>query len=312
MAPAADVAAATVLGRIVDAVCQVIVGKRETVELCVVTLVAGGHLLLEDMPGVGKSTLARALAGSVGGKLARIQFTADLLPADIVGVNVWRQSRDEFEFRQGPVFANFVLADELNRAPPRTQSALLEAMGERQVSVDGRSHPLPAPFMVLATQNPLEHHGTYPLPESQRDRFAVRLSLGYADGEVEAELLQRPRPRGPAGPVASVEEIADTQRQAERVFVHPDLARYAQAIVAATRSHPRLRLGVSTRGALAWMAVARAHALFEGRAEVSVDDLQRLGPAALAHRVVTADPDDAGAAASELVRTIVADTAVPR
>jgi MoxR-like ATPase len=312
VAPVAPIDAGPVLRRIVDAVGRVIVGKQDTVELAVVTLAAGGHLLLEDMPGVGKSTLARALAGAAGGTLARIQFTADLLPADIVGVNVWRQSQDTFEFRQGPVFANFVLADELNRAPPRTQSALLEAMGERQVSVDGHSHPLPRPFMVLATQNPLEHHGTYPLPESQRDRFAMRLSLGYADGDVETALLQHPPTTEAPEPVADLDVIEAAQRQAAAVFVHADLARYAQTVAQATRGHARLRLGVSTRGALAWMAVARAHALLEGRHEVSIDDLQRVAEPALSHRVVTSDPDEAGATATQIIRALIADTPVPR
>jgi MoxR-like ATPase len=300
------------LRRIAEAVGQVIVGKDEVVALCVVALAAGGHLLLEDMPGVGKSTLARALAGAVGGRLSRIQFTADLLPADIIGVNVWRRREDTFEFREGPVFSNFVLADELNRAPARTQSALLEAMGEQQVSIDGTSRPLPSPFQVLATQNPLEHHGTYPLPESQRDRFMLRLSIGYAAGDVEAELLRRPPSGTLPQPVTTLDMVGAAQRQARDVFVHADLASYAQGIVRATREHPRLRLGVSTRGALAWMAAARAHALLEGRAQVSIDDLQHLAEPALAHRIVTADPDEGGAGASEIVRQVVADAPVPR
>lgn len=306
-----DVDVAPTLRRVQAKVAEIIRGKDEAVELAVVALVAGGHLLVEDMPGVGKSTLARALAASVGGTLSRIQFTSDLLPGDILGVNVWRPRAESFEFSPGPIFANFVLADELNRAPPRTQSALLEAMGEQQVSVDGRSHPLPVPFMVLATQNPLEHHGTYPLPESQRDRFTLCLSIGYAAAEVETELLQRPPVGGAPEPVTEPAIIAAAQRRAAEVFVHADLASYAQRVVQATREHGELRLGVSTRGALAWMAAARARSLLRGREQVSIDDLQDLAVPALAHRVVPAQ-SGAAAATAEIVRTLVASTAVPR
>ncbi|MGH1342169.1 MAG: AAA family ATPase [Nannocystales bacterium] len=296
-----------------EAVGSAIVGKDEIIDLALVALLSGGHLLLEDMPGVGKSTLARSLAGAVGGAFRRIQFTADLLPADVLGVNVWRPQREAFEFREGPLFANFVLADEVNRAPPRTQSALLEAMGEHQISVDGVSRPLPEPFMVIATQNPLEHYGTYPLPESQRDRFVLRLSMGYAAPEVEAALLQGNGTRPQAEAVVSPEDVLAAQRAAQKVFVHADLAAYAQAVVQATREHPRARLGVSTRGALAWVAAARARALLQGREQVSLDDLQELAIAALAHRVLPSlASDEASASSEELVREITATVPVPQ
>lgn len=305
----------TSLRRIAPAIAAVIRGKDNVIEHAVVALVAGGHLLIEDLPGVGKTTLARCLAATIGGELSRIQFTSDLLPADVVGFNVWRASDERFEFRPGPVFANFVLADEINRAPPRTQSALLEGMGERTVSVDGTTHPLPDPFMVLATQNPLEHHGTYPLPESQRDRFTMRLSLGYVGGDIEAALLAEPH--GPAGlqvePVATCDDVRRAQAEAATIFVHADLASYAQRVVAATRSHPAIRLGVSTRGALSWMRAARARAWLDGRTQVSIDDLQTLADAALSHRIVVSGTTDAQlhAAAADTIGELVATVDVP-
>lgn len=290
-----------------------IAGKDEVIDLALVALLSGGHLLLEDIPGVGKSTLARSLAGAVGGAFRRIQFTADLLPADVLGVNVWRPQQEAFEFREGPLFANFVLADEVNRAPPRTQSALLEAMGEHQISVDGVSRPLPEPFMVIATQNPLEHYGTYPLPESQRDRFVLRLSMGYAAPQVEAALLQGSRTAAATRAVVTPDDVLAAQQAARDIFVHADLATYAQAVVQATREHPRARLGVSTRGALAWMSAARARALLGSREQVSLDDLQELAVPALAHRVLPSlASDEAGASSEELIREITATVPVPR
>jgi MoxR-like ATPase len=298
-----------------DAVARVILGKEEVIELAMLALLAEGHVLIEDIPGVGKSTMARALAHAVGGVFRRIQFTSDLLPADVVGVNVWRARDERFEFRPGPLFANFVLADEINRAPPRTQSALLEAMGEGQVSIDGASHALPRPFMVLATQNPLEHHGTYPLPESQRDRFVLRLSMGHAAPEVEARLLAgHPTDSASVLPVVGDPDLVRTaQADVKDVFVHPDLAAYAQGVVQATREHPAIRLGVSTRGALAWIAVARARAFMQGRSQLAIDDLQLLAVAALAHRIVPAHvgEDAAHTATSELVADLVATHPVP-
>ena len=312
-----NAASSQALARMREIVAAQIKGKDEIIELALVCLVARGHLLIEDIPGVGKSTLARALADAIGGTFSRIQFTSDLLPADLLGVNVWRASQEQFEFRSGPVFANLVLADEVNRAPPRTQSALLEAMAEHQVSIDGTSHPLPEPFVVIATQNPEEHHGTYPLPESQRDRFMFRLSMGYADAAVEARLLMGGSAGGSTRPAAASEPVAtklpELQAAADAVHLHADLATYAQQVVQATREASELRLGVSTRGALAWVAGARARALLEGRNQVGIDDLQELAVPTLAYRVVPAQAGsgDQVALAQEIIRELVANVAVP-
>lgn len=303
------------LAAVATAVAGVIRGKREIIELALIAVLARGHLLIEDIPGVGKSTLARALADAIGGSFSRIQFTSDLLPADLLGVNVWQASKETFSFHCGPVFANVVLADEINRAPPRTQSALLEAMGERQVSVDGTSRPLPLPFTVLATQNPQEHHGTYPLPESQRDRFLMRVSMGYAASEVETSLLQD----GIAGSAARIPavispaQLVDLQAAVDAVFLHRDLAGYAQSVVKRTRDDPRLRLGVSTRGALAWVAAARARALLQGRSQVTIDDLQELAVPVLAHRVLPTrtTSEEHAATSEELIRDLIAQVPVP-
>jgi MoxR-like ATPase len=310
---------AKILADIRAAVATRIRGKTEVIDLALICLVARGHLLIEDIPGVGKSTLARALAEAIGGSFSRIQFTSDLLPADLLGVNVWRASAEQFEFRRGPMFANLVLADEVNRAPPRTQSALLEAMAEGQVSIDGISHPLPQPFIVIATQNPEEHHGTYPLPESQRDRFLLRLSMGYADAATEAALLRDGgvEPPGAAAShgakVDSPSALLELQKAATAIHLHADLADYAQRVVQATRDAGEIRLGVSTRGALAWVAAARARALLNGRAQVSIDDLQELAVFGLAHRIVPAQTGsgDQVALAQELVREIIATVPVP-
>jgi MoxR-like ATPase len=313
-APPADTHGRT-LEAIAGAVEEAIRGKPEIIELALITVLARGHLLIEDIPGVGKSTMARALAQAMGGSFSRIQFTSDLLPADLLGVNVWQASKESFDFHSGPIFANVVLADEINRAPPRTQSALLEAMGERQVSVDGSSRDLPVPFTVLATQNPQEHHGTYPLPESQRDRFLMRVSMGYAAPEIEALLLQgsgsKRRAEVPA--VIDAPRLIALQDAASEVFLHEDLARYAQSVVQRTREEARLRLGVSTRGALAWVAAARGRALLKGRSRVTIDDLQELAVAVLAHRVLLAQAtsDEHAATSQELIRDLIAQLPVP-
>lgn len=305
--------ALTSVQAIATAIGSVVAGKEQIIEHALIALLAGGHLLLEDIPGVGKSTLAKALAQAAGGEFHRIQFTSDLLPSDVLGVNVWRPQSERFEFRPGPLFANFVLADEINRAPPRTQSALLEAMGEGQISVDGQTRALPTPFMVIATQNPLEHYGTYPLPESQCDRFTLRLSMGYAAADVEAGLLCATERAGSKTlqPVTTLAAIATAQRKVREVFVHADLAAYAQRVVQATRDHNDVRLGVSTRGALSWVAAARARALLAKRDQLSIDDLQDLAVPALAHRLVVAQGGATQMISDEIIRDTIATTEVP-
>ncbi len=259
--------------------------------MAMVALTAGGHLLVEDVPGVGKTTLARAMARSIGGSFHRIQFTSDLLPADVIGVSVYDQQSGRFEFKPGPLFANVVLADEINRAAPRTQSALLEAMNEAQVSVDQGTYPLPRPFVVLATQNPQEHQGTYPLPESQLDRFLLRIGIGYPSRDDERAVLRGAHePAGDLQPVVSLEEILHLQRAAAQVKVAETLLDYALAVVAETRSSSLVALGVSPRGAKAWFRAAQAHALAEGRAFAVPDDFKRTAIAALAHRVSIGGP----------------------
>src|ERR1700733_14087233 len=269
--------------RLENAIATVVRGKPEAIRAAVVTLLARGHLLIEDIPGVGKTTLARALAAALGGTFRRIQFTSDLLPSDIVGVSVYDQHGKVFELRRGPIFANIVLPDEINRTTPRTQSALLEAMSEGQVSIDDTTHTLEAPFLVLATQNPAEHYGTYPLPESQMDRFLLRISLGYPQPSVERALLKE---RGGIDPVAQLAPVVDLARVqilqdgVETIRVDDALVDYAMHIVEETRRHPAITVGVSTRGALAWYRAAQAGALAAGREFVVPDDLKSLaGPA---------------------------------
>lgn len=273
-------------------VVRVIRGKSEIVDLVMVALLARGHVLLEDVPGVGKTTLAQALARSVDLLFHRIQFTSDTLPSDLIGVSVYRREQEVFEFIKGPLFANVVLADEINRATPRTQSALLEAMSERSVTVESRSYDLPAPFLVIATQNPIEATGTYELPESQMDRFLMRLSMGYPGLEEELELLAsggvEPQMDG-LSPVLSGHEVRDLQGLVGQVHVDDALRSYLLEIVRKTRSDESLLLGVSTRGSLAWQSCARALSLLRGRAFVTPDDLQDTARAVLSHRIVLAD-----------------------
>ena len=283
------------LARLQANIEQVIIGKTDAVRLTLTALLARGHLLIEDIPGVGKTTLARALARSLDCPFQRIQFTSDLLPSDILGTAVFLQNRSEFEFRPGPVFTSILLADEINRTSPRTQSALLEAMNERQVTVEGRTYPLPQPFLVLATQNPLEHHGTFPLPDSQLDRFLISLKLGYPEREQELEILRR-RSFLPSldhlQPVLSAAEVLALQDLADQVKVDPSLLEYTLAITEATRKHPRLHLGVSPRGALALKQAARAHALLCGRDYCLPDDFKRLVLPVFSHRVLPGPQDD--------------------
>ena len=294
-------------------VARCIVGKAGVVRLAVIGLLARGHLLIEDVPGVGKTTLAAGLARSIGGRFARIQFTADMLPSDVIGVSVWDAAASQFSFKPGPLFANVVLADEINRTAPKTQSSLLEAMNEAQVSLDHTTHALPSPFMVLATQNPREYEGTYPLPESQLDRFLLRVRIGYPEPADEKAIL-----RGAAAspdtlaPALDLDAVRRLQALAETVRVADLVLDYVMTLVSATRESSRLALGVSPRGARALVAAARAAALADGRDYVVPDDVKGLAPAALAHRVIVRSSDAGAVDAEAVIRALVQDIPVPR
>jgi MoxR-like ATPase len=272
-----------------SAIETVIKGKPEAVRLAIVALIAGGHLLIEDVPGIGKTTLAHALARALDCTFQRIQFTSDLLPSDVIGLSVYNQHKGVFDWKPGPIFASVVLADEINRTTPKTQSALLEAMGEGHVTVEGITHPLPEPFIVIATQNPIEHHGTYPLPESQLDRFMLRLRIGYPDTEDEKLILHdrvREEPLDKLRPIMSGEDVTQLQRSVAEVLVKDTLVDYLMRIVSATRNTEMLDLGVSPRGSLALFRAAQALALTEARDFCLPDDIKRLVVPVCAHRVV--------------------------
>jgi MoxR-like ATPase len=267
----------------------VVLGKKNVIELALVALLAEGHLLIEDVPGVGKTLLARALARSLACTYHRIQCTPDLLPSDLIGTSIYHQSTGQFVFQPGPLFAQVVLADEINRATPRTQSALLEAMSDRQVTVDGQSHPLGPPFLVLATQNPYEFEGTYPLPESQLDRFLLRLAIGYPDRDAERAVLSQHRAGEPVEhlqPVLTAAEVVALQQRVRHVHVDDSLNDYILDLVGATRSHPEVHLGASTRAALSLDRAAQALALLQGRAYVIPDDIKQLAGPVLGHRLL--------------------------
>ncbi len=275
--------------RIADNVEQVIVGKRNVVELTVLGLLCQGHILIEDVPGVGKTVLARSLARSVGCDFQRIQFTPDMLPSDVTGVSVFNQKTLAFEFRPGPIHTQIVLVDEINRATPKTQSALLEAMEERQVTVDGTTYPLEQPFMVLATQNPIEYEGTFPLPEAQLDRFLMRLNIGYPNKKEELDVLDRQQFAHPVNQlqqVVSLEELIATQDAIKGVYIDPVVKEYIVDIVRQTRNHPDVYLGSSTRGAIALYRLSQARAAMVGRDYVLPDDVKTLAVWTLAHRVI--------------------------
>jgi MoxR-like ATPase len=275
--------------KIVAEVERVIVGKHQTVELALIGLLCGGHILVEDIPGVGKTMLAKSFARALGGNYRRVQFTPDLLPADITGVSVFNQKRGEFEFRPGPVFANVLLADEINRATPKTQSSLLECMEEFQVTVDGVTYPVERPFFVIATENPIEFHGTYPLPEAQLDRFLMRLSIGYPKPEEEVTILnrqQREHPIFSLKAVVSPEEVGALQRQVREVHIDDSLKEYIVAIVNATRQNPAISLGGSPRASISLMRTSQAKAALEDRKYVLPDDIKYVAAAVLNHRII--------------------------
>ncbi len=301
--------------RLQRAIETVIKGKPESVRLAIVTLIAGGHLLVEDVPGVGKTTLAHALARALDCSFQRIQFTSDLLPSDVIGLSVYNQHSGVFEWKPGPVFANVVLADEINRTTPKTQSALLEAMAERQVTIEGVTHPLPPPFIVLATQNPIEHHGTYPLPESQLDRFMLRLRIGYPEAAAEKQILRDREYNDPLDDLASVMsagEVLELQENVSAVSVDDALVEYLMRIVSVTRDSEMLDLGVSPRGTLALFRAAQALALTEERSYCIPDDIKRLVLPVFAHRILVSSrfssslrrSEEAEAVLKEIIKTV--------
>jgi len=315
-APAAEVAAACdVAQRVIENVSRVIHAPRALIARCVMGILCEGHVILEDFPGVGKTMLAKSIARSLDCEFARVQATPDLLPSDVTGVSVFNMTGNEFEFKPGPVFANLVLVDEINRASPKTQSALLECMQEVQVTVDGVTHPLARPFMVIATQNPIEYEGTFPLPEAQLDRFTMRLTLGYPDARQEARMLSEHAAGEPLDALRSVTTAAEIEASiaaVKAVFVEESLHRYVVAILTHTRSDPRLSLGASPRAGISLLRVAKAHAVVEGRDYVSPGDVKAVAEDVLSHRVILApEARTAGVDASDSIREALERTAIP-
>ena len=300
---------------VIDNLEKVIIGKRSVAELAVTAIISGGHILIEDLPGVGKTMLARSLAVSLGLTFNRVQFVPDLLPSDLIGVNLFNQQTSEFEFRPGPIMSNMVLADEINRGTPKTQSALLEAMEESQITIDGVSHLLPKPFFVIATQNPLEHEGTFLLPEAQRDRFFLRINLGYPSAETELEIVELTRLEHPIdslNSVISAELILDLQESVRNIYIDDLVKKYAVDIVQATRKHPAIFLGASPRGSLNLVRGAQARALIEGRDYVLPDDVKNLLEPIISHRIVlTSNSRMQGTLVNEVIREIVEDIPIP-
>lgn len=293
---------------------RVVFGKGEALMLSLVTLLGRGHLLIEDVPGIGKTVLARSLAQSIKGEFKRLQCTPDLLPSDVTGVSIFDQRTHSFEFVPGPVFANVLLADEINRAPPRAQSALLESMAEQQVTVDGRTHRLPPVFMVIATQNPLEFQGTYPLPEAQLDRFFMRIRLGYPDTEAEMKMIrsqEHGHPLDKLEPVIGLEELAVLQRAVEDVRVSDDVAGYALSLVQATRNHPGLALGASPRATLGLLRAAQASALMLGGDFITPQHVKKVAPQVLSHRIIPRSGASSAQTAEAIVGELLASVRVP-
>ncbi|WP_109400989.1 AAA family ATPase [Mycolicibacter sinensis] len=274
---------------VLDEIEQAVVGKRAALTLILTAVLAGGHVLIEDLPGLGKTLIARSFAAALGLDFTRVQFTPDLLPADLLGTTIYDMASGRFEFRRGPIFTNLVLADEINRTPPKTQAALLEAMAEGQVSIDGHTHRLPTPFIVLATDNPIEYEGTYPLPEAQLDRFAIRLRLGYLTEQNEAAMLRRRLDRGAASPtvrqVIDAQDVIAMRESVEQVSVHEDVLRYVVSLAYGTRHHPQVAVGASPRSELDLIQLARARALLLGRDYVIPEDVKALATSAVAHRI---------------------------
>jgi MoxR-like ATPase len=306
---------ATYFQRVVDNIGQVIQGKRDVIELVLLCLISEGHLLLEDVPGVGKTSLAKSLAASLDASFGRVQFTPDLLPSDVAGLTVWNRADGTFNFRPGPIFNNVVLADEINRASPKTQAALLEAMAETQVTVDGATYPMARPFMVIATQNPIEHEGTYPLPESQLDRFLMRVSVGYPSPDAELEILDAHAGHDPyrdIGPVLSTDHVIGLINAARRVHIAPSIRAYLVELINATRHSPHLTLGASPRATLALGRVARARAAARGRGYVIPDDVKALADPVLSHRLLpTPEAQFQGIDATDALAHILASVPIP-